>query len=161
MKQIVVIIGLLFTLSCYGQSKLTQKQIEKRSYQEVVPDYSNTKDTIRPDIYPMYPFGMPGIWNDIVGKLKYPQDAYISRIQGKVILKFVVEKNGHIRNIEVVQSAQPDLDAAAIEVIGRLDTWVPGYKDGKPVRVPYLIPINFKLRNPSGNSEPDFKSDPE
>jgi len=147
MKQIVVFIGLLFTLSSYGQSKLTQKQIEKRYYQEVIPDYSNTKDTIRPDKYPMYPSGMPGIWKDIICNLTYPQNAFNNGIQGKVILKFIVEKNGYIQNIEVFQSAEPDLDAAAIRVIEKLKTWVPGYKDGKPVRVPYLIPISFKLKN--------------
>jgi protein TonB len=147
MKLIAVFFGLLFTLSSNGQSKLTQKQIEKRYYQEVIPDYSNTKDTIRPDKYPMYPSGMPGIWEDIKSNLTYPQNAFNNGIQGKVLVKFIVEKNGYIQKIEVLQSAEPELDAAAVKVVEKLKTWVPGYKDGKPVRVAYLIPISFKLRN--------------
>lgn len=147
MRQIVVFIGLLFTLSSYGQSKLTQKQIEKRNYQEVNVNFMIYRDTIKPDKYPMYPDGFNGMMADILFNLKYPQNSYRNGIQGKVLVKFIVEKNGYIQKIEVLQSAEPELDAAAVRVLEKLKTWVPGYKDGKPVRVAYLFPFSFGLRN--------------
>lgn len=98
-----------------------------------------------PDRYAMYPDGSKGIQKHIMKNLTYPSNAYNNGIKGRVVLRFVVEKNGQIEEIEVIQSVDPELDAEAIRVIKKLKAWVPGYKDGKPVRVEYKYPFNFQF----------------
>jgi TonB family protein len=147
MTRILITIGLILISATQGlsQSKLTQKQIEKRNYQEVIGDKSNSADSDILDKYAMYPDGMKGIQKHILKNLTYPTNAYNKGIKGRVILRFVVEKNGKIKEIEVLKSVDPELDAEAIRVIKKLKVWVPGYKDGKPVRVEYKFPFNFNF----------------
>ncbi len=144
MKQILFIIGLLFVLSSCQSSKLTTKQVERKNYLEVIG--SDTPDMIKADKYAMYPNGMNGVLQDITDNLSYPQNAAIYGIQGAVIVEIIVETDGHIKHAKVLKSVNPDLDAEAIRVVKSLKTWIPGYKDGKPARVSYKIPINFSLR---------------
>ena len=146
LRRVFFTIGLLMiSISVFSQSKLNSRQITKRNYQEVIGDYINSTDTIVPDKYAMYPDGMQGVINHVSKNLNYPRNALSKRIQGSVILKFVVEKDGSIKEIEILQSADQELNTEAIRVLKKLKTWVPGYKDEKPVRVSYTFPFNFRL----------------
>lgn len=78
--------------------------------------------------------------------LKYPEEAVKNNIEGRVIVRFVVGKNGKIYNPEVVRSIHPALDAEAVRVIKAMPEWTPGLKDGKAVNVKYTIPVSFKLQ---------------
>jgi len=146
MKNILLALGLLImiTNSVFSQSKLTTKQIRNRNYQEVIGPKSQSTDTVIPDQYPMYPNGMKGMLKHISKHLIYPPNAYKKGIQGIVILKFLIEKDGRIKEIEVVKSVNPDLDAEAIRVLKKLKIRIPGYKDGKPINFEYKFPFNFK-----------------
>lgn len=64
---------------------------------------------------------------------------------GKVIVQFVVEKDGNIANPKVVRSIDPDLDGEAIRVISIMPKWKPGMQKGQPVRVKYTVPVTFRL----------------
>ncbi|OFX18483.1 MAG: hypothetical protein A2041_13550 [Bacteroidetes bacterium GWA2_31_9b] len=148
MKQALFVFFLFLTISGFAQSKLTPKQIEKRNYQEVIGHRSNPKsanDTIIPDTYAMYPNGVKGLHEHVANYLKYPPKALENGIQGRVILKFIIEKDGSLTNIEVFQSVDPILDAEAIRVLKTLKQWVPGYVKGSPIRIEYDFPFNFKL----------------
>jgi len=144
LRQLLTFGLLIITISGFSQSKLTPKQISKRNYQEVIGDLTNSVDTIIPDKYAMYPDGIKGIHNHILRNLTYPPNALNRGVQGKVILRFIVEKDGRIKEIEVIQSIDPELDSEAIRVLKKLKIWEPGYKDGKPVKVEYRFPFNFK-----------------
>ncbi len=88
----------------------------------------------------------PGNINKWISKnIKYPSLAADNGIQGKVYLKFVVEKDGTISNIEVVRGVDPSLDKEAVRVISKMPKWKPGKQRGKPVRVSYNLPITFQL----------------
>ena len=148
MTRILITIGLILISATQGlsQSKLTQKQIEKRNYQEVIGDKSNSADSDILDKHAMYPDGMKGIQKHILKNLTYPTNAYKKGIKGRVILRFVVEKNGKIKEIEVLKSVDPELDAEAIRAVRALPTMIPATYDGKPVRIQYTIPINANLK---------------
>jgi TonB family protein len=140
-----LIIGLfLITINLFSQSKLTQEQITERNYREVIS--SLVADTIVLDKLPMYPDGIQGVYSHFSKNLIYPKKSRSAGIEGKVILKFIVEKNGTINEIEIKQGATPELDAEAIRVLKKLEIWEPGYKEGKPVRVSFIVPITFKLK---------------
>ena len=81
----------------------------------------------------------------VAAHLKYPKEAKQAGIEGTVLVKFVVGKNGGIQEIEVLQGAHPVLDAEAVRVVRSSPKWKPGIKDGRPVRVTYRIPVKFSL----------------
>lgn len=79
--------------------------------------------------------------------LKYPVIAQENGVSGKVYVEFVVETNGSITDVKVVRSVDPSLDKEAVRVVKSMPKWKPGKIDGIPVRVAYIIPINFGLSN--------------
>ena len=66
--------------------------------------------------------------------------------EGRVVVKFLVEKDGRLSHLKVVRSVSPLLDAEALRVIKAMPNWTPGRYEGKPVRVKYNVPIQFKLQ---------------
>ena len=79
-----------------------------------------------------------------IGKnFTYPQELLKARPKGKILLVFVVDKNGRISDVEVTQSVHPLLDAEAVRVVENMPRWEPGIQYGKPVRVKYTIPISM------------------
>ena len=81
----------------------------------------------------------------VTSRLKYPKDAKDARVDGTVLVKFVVGTNGGIQEVEVEKGVFPSLDAEAVRVIKSSPKWKPGIKDGKPIRVTYHHPVIFVL----------------
>lgn len=77
--------------------------------------------------------------------VRYPANARTFNIQGKVELSFVLEKDGSLSNFRIVKSAGPDPDGEALRVLRKSPKWLPGVKDGQPVRTSHQEPINFIL----------------
>lgn len=82
----------------------------------------------------------------LASNLKYPPTAAESMIQGRVMCKFIVEKDGSISNVEVVRSVDPALDKEACRVINSMPKWVPGKQNGKTVRCYFTMPVTFRLQ---------------
>lgn len=78
--------------------------------------------------------------------IKYPKASVEAGIQGRVIVEFIVEKNGEVSSVEVVKSVDDALDAEAVKVVKASPKWKPGIKGGEPVRVKIAVPIEFKLK---------------
>ncbi|PQJ09909.1 hypothetical protein CJD36_018400 [Flavipsychrobacter stenotrophus] len=77
--------------------------------------------------------------------ITYPEKAHKKGIQGRVAISFIVNNDGSITDVTVVQPVSPDIDAEAVRVISTMPKWRPGRQNGKPVSVIYTQPINFKL----------------
>ena len=90
-----------------------------------------------------YPQGTDSLKAFILNNLKYPSDACV---QGRVVIAFVVEKDGSITNVDIVRSVHPALDEAAINVINKMPKWIPATNKGKIVRSRYYLPILYKNR---------------
>ena len=142
MKKLGIFIVMSFlALQVSAQSKLSPKQIMKKNYLEV---FAQTKKGEKmPDQFAAYPGGEKGLIKDILNHLVYPKNAIKQGIHGKVFVKFVVEKDGTVDDIKVIRSVDPLLDAAAIRLVKSLKPWVPGYKDGEPIPISYVLPINY------------------
>jgi len=111
---------------------------------------------------PEFPGGTAALMKFISNNLHYPQVAQDNGIQGKVVVQFVVEKDGHIGEVEVAQGVDKDLDKEAVRVCKILPKFNPGRNDeGDPVRVWYTLPIIFKLTGletgPTGDYAYDAK----
>ncbi|MBQ3741338.1 MAG: energy transducer TonB [Prevotella sp.] len=78
--------------------------------------------------------------------LTYPAVAAENGIEGRVIVKFVVEKDGRVTDVQVVRSVDPALDREAVNTVKRMPKWNPGMNNGQPARVWFTLPVNFKLQ---------------
>lgn len=94
---------------------------------------------------PQYPGGETEMYKFIMNNLKYPAKASEAGIQGKVILNFVVGKDGKITNIKVVRGIGFGCDEEAVRVLQKMPSWNPGKMGGRPVPVYFTFPITFKL----------------
>ena len=82
----------------------------------------------------------------LASNLKYPTSAAESMIQGRVMCRFIVEKDGSTSNVEVVRGVDSALDAEARRVILAMPKWIPGKQNGKTVRCHYTMPVTFRLQ---------------
>ena len=94
---------------------------------------------------PAFPGSPYALYEFLTQSIQYPEEARKNSIQGRVIVTFVVEKDGSITNARVVKSVDPLLDAEALRVINVMPKWNPGKQNGEPVRVKYTVPVSFKL----------------
>jgi len=106
-----------------------------------------TKPFIVVEEPPEYPGGISALLKFISEEINYPSDAANNNIQGKVIVKFVVNADGSADRIEVIRSIDPLLDNEAVRVIKTLPRFKPGKQGGVPVPVWYSLPVVFKLEN--------------
>ena len=107
---------------------------------------------------PVFPGGQTGLMEFIAKNLRYPVKAQKEGIQGRVIARFIVEKDGSVSNLAVARrSASSELDAEAIRVLSTMPKWTPGKQRGKEVRVKYTVPIAFRLSGPEVEEIKDSK----
>ena len=96
---------------------------------------------------PMYPGGMEELMKFMRKEVKYPQEAQDKGIQGRVVVQFVVKKDGSIAEANVVKPVDPLLDAEALRIVGLMPNWTPGKQKGEPVNVRFTLPVHFRLSN--------------
>ena len=96
---------------------------------------------------PEFPGGLDALVTFVSNNLKYPQTAQETGIQGKVHVQFIVEPDGSISNIKISKGIGGGCDEEAIRVVSIMPRWKPGKHEGKFVRVSYILPINFKLKD--------------
>ena len=77
--------------------------------------------------------------------IRYPKEAQERGLQGRVIVQFVVNKDGSICDEKVVRSVDPQLDAEALRVVRSMPNWTPGKQRGEAVRVRFTLPVTFRL----------------
>ena len=120
----------------------SQAELETELYKEVeTPDkiYDNV------EVMPEYPGGYMAMVRYITRDMKYPMAAQKNGTQGKVVVGFVVDRDGSIINAHVLIGLDSVLDEEALRIIKSMPRWTPGKLNGNPVRVNYKIPITFKL----------------
>lgn len=131
--------------------------------QEVTEDITNEKETDEqtpPNVaeqaeepiqfriveqYPEFPGGMTEYMKWLTRNLRYPDIARSQKIQGKVVVQFIVNQDGTIADAKVVKSVNPHLDREAMRVIRMMPSWKPGIQDNKPCKTMVAVPIVFKL----------------
>ncbi len=138
MKKTLIIIPVLMMLAFFANA---QKK-----------DSSDSKvyDLVGVEKFPSYPGGDQALVSYIAKKVKYPRKALKANIQGKVIISFVVEKDGTVSDVYARKSffAGDDMGCIeeAIRVVKKLKNFTSGMQKGVPVKVAYSVPINFKIK---------------
>ncbi len=118
----------------YVPVKVVEEEPEEQTIFEVVEQM------------PDFPGGMGALMQFLSKNIKYPTIAQENGTQGRVIVQFVVNRDGSIVDPRVVKSVDPYLDKEALRVIGTMPKWKPGMQRGKPVRVKYTVPVMFRLQ---------------
>jgi protein TonB len=95
---------------------------------------------------PQFPGGPQALFEYLSKNIKYPVVAEENGIQGRVIVTFVVERDGSITDVKVAKSVDPSLDKEAMRVVKSMPHWIPGKQNGAAVRVKYTVPVTFKLQ---------------
>ena len=108
------------------------------------PDEDNVYTLV--DREPEFPGGTMGLLEFMRTTIQYPPQARKDTIQGRVLVSFIVNKDGSIVKPEIVKSAHPLLDEEALRMVNEMPAWKPGEQNGVPVRVKYTIPVNFRLQ---------------
>ena len=109
------------------------------------------------EVPPRFPGGEIELMKFISRNVKYPAEARDKHVQGRVILTFIVEKDGSISNVRVARPVDPSLDAEAIRVVQSMPKWEPAKQRGQAVRVRYTVPIQFRLQG-DNSVAPDPKT---
>ena len=99
------------------------------------------------EVQPEFPGGMNALMAFMRDNMKYPDECRKNNIQGKAYVRFVVAKDGAIRDVEVVKSAGDDLlDAEAMRVVKAMPAWIPGKQGGENVNVYFTLPVMYRLQ---------------
>lgn len=94
---------------------------------------------------PEFPGGYAALAKYLGGNLRFPEEARDNGVQGRVYVKFIVNKEGHLQNIEILKGIDRALDNEAIRVVQQMPYWTPGEQRGRPVNVACNLPITFSL----------------
>ena len=99
-----------------------------------------------PETMPQFPGGREVLMKYLAANIKYPASAVKGKKEGRVIVTFIVQKDGSITHAKIVRSIDPELDAEALRVVKGMPKWTPGTQLGKPVSVKYTLPVKFSLQ---------------
>ena len=107
---------------------------------------ANDKVLEKAEVMPEYPGGDQAMMDFVAKNVQYPQEARDKEISGRVLVSFIVEKDGSIADVKVVKGIGGGCDEEAVRVVKAMPKWKPGKDKGKSVRVSYMMPFTFKLQ---------------
>lgn len=120
---------------------------EASNVDESAPLDANTDEVFKVvEVDPEFPGGEEALYKYLAENIKYPVMAKNNKVEGRVYITFVIDKDGTVSDAKVLRSVNEELDAEALRVINAMPKWKPGMQRGVPVRVQYNIPISFKLQ---------------
>lgn len=135
----------LWTPAVLGGERIRFRVSQELRFGEDNPEEEHKADSI--DVYPKFAGGgLEEFRRWVVQKVVYPWRALEKGIQGRVAVSFIVEKDGSVSSMEILQSPDPILSREVERVLKKAPAWTPGMKDGKPVRVRYTLPVDFKTQ---------------
>ena len=131
----------------YGVRFSTTPAPNHHTAQEERPAPAEDNDTYEVvEEMPKYPGGTEAMMAFIGQHLQYPSVSIENGVQGRVVVQFVIEKDGTPTDFKVIRSVDPYLDKEAIRVLSLMPKWTPGRQRGVPVKVRYTVPVTFRLQ---------------
>ena len=101
------------------------------------------------DEMPQFPGGFSAMMNYVGQNIKYPAEAVAKGLEGRVVVQFVVDKEGNLQDVKVIKGIDPLLDQEAVRVISSMPQWIPGKQKGKAVNVQFNMPLQFQIPQPA------------
>ena len=144
-----------------GKVPITQESLDEGQAFEVVgnvdeeilqpepPAVGENQLTLMGDVVeqmPSFPGGPQALLDYLSEHINYPEGYEETCVQGRVVITFVVEKDGSLSDITVLKSLEKAFDEEALRAVKSMPNWIPGMQDGEPIRVKYAVPVNFRLK---------------
>ena len=128
-------------------TQVVEKQNKVKQAKVVTLQTAKDGQTVEenPDKWPDFPGGQKKLFKWLSANIKYPKEAQANKEQERVIVRFVIGKDGKVTDAKVVRSISPSLNKEALRLIKAMPRWKPGEKDGLPVAVRFTLPITFRL----------------
>ena len=123
-----------------------EKNVEQEDTAIVYSDVNTEEVVSAVEVDPEFPGGIEALYKYMADNVKYPEKAKADGTEGRVIVTFVIEKDGSVTNAKVLRGVSEEIDAEALRVVSAMPKWKPGTQLGTPVRVQYNLPIYFKLK---------------
>jgi len=132
-----------------SEDDATTAQVEAYTPPAVVEEEEESSQQIFTvvETMPEFPGGQGALLQYLAKSIKYPVIAQENGIQGRVVLSFVIEKDGRLTNIQVLQTPDRSLSEEAIRVLNKSPKWSPGKQRNQVVRVKYTLPVDFRVQN--------------
>ena len=155
MRYILLLIAIVATMRVCGKEKLSRielaesiTEIDDEANFGISSDNNSIVDdgNYDNDQLPQFPGGEAALIKFVADNLQYPEAAKAKKIQGFVVVKFVVTKTGEIGEVKIVRSKDLDLDKEAVRIVKSLPNFIPGKLNGEVVDMWYTLPITFKLQ---------------
>lgn len=144
MKKIYVLIIILLTsVSVYSQDKADKYTAFIKNGIEYKTDGKDTIIIVDP--MPEFKGGKEKLVEYISNNVKYPKTSRKDKVEGKVLVSFIVAADGTIVEAKILKGVRHDLDNEALRVVRKMPKWEPGKQHGKAIQVSYTLPINFRL----------------
>ncbi|MDE6247471.1 MAG: TonB family protein [Muribaculaceae bacterium] len=127
--------------------KAVQEQVIVKEPEPEVVKHEPEKIFVAVEQPAEFPGGAAAMMKWLSNNIRYPESAQQNGISGRVVVKFVVEKDGSIGQPSIVKGVDRDLDQEALRVVKRMPKWQPGKNNGQPVRSYFNLPVTFRLQN--------------
>ena len=140
------------------QVKVVEQDKKDNTVDETVTETSKAKEVPANNVFqvvdvfdvveqmPQFPGGMQALMEYLSQNIKYPKEAMEAEKQGRVLVQFIVAKDGSVKAAQVLNHVYDALDAEALRVVNAMPNWLPGRQNGKVVNVKYTVPISFRLQ---------------
>lgn len=146
-KLLLSLLALTFALfACNSPSKPAQKATTPSKIAKTHPAQADTSIVFKVvEKMPKFPGGVKKLMNYLATHIKYPEEARTAKIQGRVFLSFIIEKDGSVSHVKVLRGIGHGCDKEAVNVVKNMPRWIPGEQRGQPVRVEFNLPVKFSL----------------
>jgi len=144
-KQKGIDVRVRYTLPVQFSLTAASQPVRQNPNSSAQSQVSDTDIFVIVETQPAFPEGDDARLEFLRQNMKYPEKAKEEGIQGRVVLQFIVEKDGSLSNVEIVRGVDPELDAEAIRLVLSMPKWIPGKQRGVDVRVRYTLPVTFRL----------------
>lgn len=133
MKKIMMLLMVLCCLTTVSAQKTVVADKNQKVYEMV-------------EQMPEFPGGTDAMIQYMMESMKYPEDAKSQKLEGRVVVNFVVEPDGSVNEVQVVKPVYASLDQEAVRVVSAMPRWIPGRQKGVAVRVKFTMPVTFRLK---------------
>ncbi len=157
------LLAVLFLLAAGSANNLSAQDTQQKTTPQQQQAISQEKPSSEQEVFisvekmPSYPGGEEAMMKFILDNIKYPELARTNGIQGTVLVKFIVEKDGSVTHVNLQKGIGGGCDEEAVRVVSIMPKWIPGKQNGKTVRVQFILPIKFSLDSKTDKKEGEKK----
>jgi TonB family protein len=154
-RQLMSLIVFTLAIGIAVAAIVSKTDFPRRALEQIFPSLEDTQIYDEPEEVASYPGDMSAFWKFLFGNVQYPESAKAERVEGRVRLRFVVEKDGRLTNFTVLESPDKRLSDEIIRVFKMMPQWQPAKNNGRPVRSYYSMPFLFKLKKQHVTTVPE------